>query len=217
MRSDQGRDASRTPPLPASPTPARIVALPQTPAPAPTTADGLEALIRRVTLYPTDLPAGPGSAGVPVVEDVAAAAARAPDPTAFLARAQAWGRTLSLRTTFATPSAAAPAVTAVTIHFATSDGARAQLQRFRTEGLPALLADAGLDSGTLPAERAQPALPPPTGEEALRWRWTGAGAAPAGEAVAFRRGPFVAVVVVSGAGDAGALAQVLDGRAAAVP
>lgn len=217
VQTAQGPDALSAPPAPASPTAARIVALPRTPTPLPPDHGAVEALLRRVTLYPTDVPREL-QAEPPVVEDAAAAAARTPDPIAFLARAQVWGRTLSLRATFAAPSAAEPVVTAVTIHFTTPEGAQAQFQRFRTEGLPALLADAGLDGATVSVDRAQPAAAPPAGEEALRWRWPGADGTSvgAGEVVAVRRGAFIALVLLSGAGDAGALAQALDGRAAAV-
>lgn len=210
----RGQDASSPPPGAASPTAARIVALPRTPTPLPPDHAAVEALLRRVTLYLTDLPREL-QAEPPVVEDVAAAAARAPDPAAFLARAQAWGRTLSLRAVFAAPSAAEPMVMAVTIHFTIPEGAQAQFQRFRTEGLSALLADTGLDGATVPADRAQPAAAPPAGEEALRWRWPGADGTSAGtgEVIAVRRGAFIAVVLLSGAGDATVLAQALDGRA----
>ncbi len=201
---------------PASPTAARILALPQTPAPVPTATGSVEALIRRVTLYHTDVPADLVEQP-PVLEDALTASGRAPDPAGFQDRARAWGRTLSLRTTFtAATSATGRSVTVVTISFASSDGARAQFRRFVADGAAAVRDDAGLDDRTLPGERAQPAPPPAAGEEALRWRWPDAGTAPAGEAVALRRGTFVIVVVASGAGDAGALAQVIDGRAVAV-
>ena len=217
VRTAQGPDALNAPLSPASPTAARIAALPQTPTPPPPDHGAVEALLRRVTLYPTDVPREL-QAEPPVVEDAAAAAARTSDPAAFLARAQQWGRTLSLRTLFVAPSAAEPAVMAVTIHFTTPEGAQAQFHHFRTEGLPALLADAGLDGATVPVVRAQPAAAPLAGEEALRWRWPGADrtSVGAGEVVAVRRGAFIALVLLSGAGDAGALAQALDDRAAAV-
>lgn len=200
---------------PASPTAARILALPQTPSPVPTATGSVEALIRRVTLYHTDVPADLVEQPS-VLEDALTAAGRAPDPAGFQGRARAWGRTLSLRTTFtAATSATGRSVTVVTISFASSDGARAQFRRFVAEGVAAVRDDAGLDAHTLPGERARAAPPPAVGEEALRWRWPDAGTTPAGEAVALRRGTFVIVVVVSGADDAGALAQVIDGRAVA--
>lgn len=199
---------------PASPTAARILALPRTPSPAPTATGGAEALLRRVTLYPTDVPAELVGQP-PELEDAGTAAARAPDPAAFQERARAWGRTLSLRTVFAATPATGRSVTVVTIHFASPDGARAQFHRFEAEGTGAVRADAGLDDRTLPGERAQAAAPPAAGEEALRWRWAAADTEPAGEAVVLRRGAFVAVVVVTGGGDAAALAQVVDGRAVA--
>ncbi len=213
--SPASRDEPGRAGAPPSPTAARILAPPQTPAPAPIADSGVAALIRRVTLYHTDVPAELVEQPAEL-EDALTAAARAPDPAGFLARAQQWGRTLSLRTAF---TAASPnvvrSITAVTLHFATSDGAQAQFGRVRAEGLPALLADAGLSAAVVPSDRAQPAPPPAAGEEALGWRWLNRDSEPAGEVVTFRRGAFVAVVVVSGTGDAGALAQVLDRRAVA--
>lgn len=209
-------------PTVATPGAAAITAVPRTPAPAATQSPdsaAAEAVLRRVVLFPTDLPPGM-TAQPPVLEDNDTAAQRTPDPMAFLERARRWGRQAAYHAAFENPSVEPPgagvgAVSSSAVRFAGEDGARAQFEALRTGGFGAVRAAAltapSLSLGPTGADAAQA---PPVGDEALAWRLsaTATGRLP-GATVAFRRRALIAVVVLIGDGDIAALTRVLDTRA----
>jgi hypothetical protein len=206
-----------------APTAAGITGTPRT-APAGTTApvdaSSAEAMLRRIVLFGTDLP--PGYTETPAtVEGPEAVAQRAADPSAFLKNAAAWSWIASSRSAFETSgnSANARFVRSAAIRCSGTEGATAMLAALQSDGIePALAAirAPGADP-TFARLTARPLPPPPVGDEARAWTLfsEGSSGAPAGTLIAFRRGAVVGLIATIGGPDMPALAQALDGRAAA--
>ena len=208
----------------ATPAAAGITAVPRTPAAAAAPAGdaaAAEAVLRRVTLFATDLPPGMTGQG-PIAENNETAAARAPDPTAFRETAARWGRRGAVLTAFAEPMGASPSGRGRSVRsgaalFAGEEGARAQLDAFRSGGFPAVLSSGLAGAPGYPATGTPQALAaaPAVGDEALAWLLQPEGGGAPSVAVAFRRRAIVGVVIAAGSDlDAVALARQLDTRAA---
>lgn len=205
----------------AAPTAAVISGTPQTAVPGTPAADrgAAEALLRRVTLFGTDVPPSLSVQSDLGVEDTAEVAKRAADPGSFLARAQSQGRVASSRAQYDTPAArgGTPTVRSATVSFLGEDGARAELAALRSGGIEADLASIlGAGGGDpLRSLRSEPMPAPAVGDEAVAWRLhaTVSDAPQDGLAIAFRRQNLVVMVVVFGSADSIALARSLDMRA----